>query len=356
MSLQPGTVISAQVQQSLATARCRSRAAAVDRRGCRFRCRPVKRCSYRFRRRLTAASSSLVNPARRGSSDYRRSGQRGPTADLVALNPARSPISGANHGGRGRSTQSAHATGSPAVSVAAQAAATQQTSLAPSCRPQRGCRWSGLPPQVQQAMAQVLAQRTSLDQTDRRRHRAGVPEFGLFLEASLASGSAPPSAAPDFKAALIVLRQVLTTSLGDAAPTPGTTTSTATVTTAQPGSVVPGEDTPAAVQVSSLPLTIIAEPDTSNAISPALAPLLAPETVEPVLLQGTASPPLPGYPTSARRTPAFVPATIAAARAHRGQRCRPQPAAGSGAGGSPEFAEFVKPRVRRGPTMSGCRR
>ena len=180
-----------------------------------------------------------------------------------------------------------------AVTVAAQAAATQQTSLAPLFADLGvAAGVNGLPPQVQQAMAQVLAQRTSLDPSLTGADiKQAFQSSGLLLEASLASGSVAPSAAPDLKAALIVLRQVLTTSLGDAAPTPGTTTPTATVTTAQPGSVVPGEATPAAVLVSSLPVTITAEPDPSTVISPALVPLLAPETVAPeVLLQGSASP------------------------------------------------------------------
>src|SRR6202040_2031597 len=47
--------------------------------------------------------------------------------------------------------------------------------------------------------------------------RQAFQSSGLFLEASLASGSLPPSTdTPDLKAALIVLRQVLTTSLDGA--------------------------------------------------------------------------------------------------------------------------------------------
>ena len=85
-------------------------------------------------------------------------------------------------------------------------------------------RADGLPPQVQQAVAQVLAQRTSLDQNLTGDDiKKAFESSGLFLEASLASGSVPSSsAAPDLKAALIVFRQALTTSLGSAPVTPGT--------------------------------------------------------------------------------------------------------------------------------------
>ncbi|MGC2813118.1 MAG: flagellar hook-length control protein FliK, partial [Bradyrhizobium sp.] len=172
-----------------------------------------------------------------------------------------------------------------------------------------------LPALVQQAATQVLAQRTSLDPNLTGSDiKQAFQTSGLFLESSLALASVT-SGTPDLKAALIVLRQVLTTSLGDAAPTPtpGSTAPTTTVTTAQPGSVVPSQDTPAAVQVSSLPVTI--EPDTSSVVSPALVPLLAPETVGPeALLQGTASP-LPAGVSDLGAASAVMssPATIAAA-------------------------------------------
>jgi hypothetical protein len=184
-----------------------------------------------------------------------------------------------------------------AVTAAAQVAATQQTGLAPLFADLGvAAGVSGLPAQVQQAMAQVLAQRTSLDPSLTGADiKQAFQSSGLFLEASLASGSVAPSAAPDLKAALIVLRQVLTTSLGAAVPTLGNTVPTTTVTaatTAQPGPVVPSENTQAAaVPVSSLPVTIMAEPDPSTVVSPALVPLLAPETAAPeVLFQGAESP------------------------------------------------------------------
>src|SRR3984957_18649484 len=111
-----------------------------------------------------------------------------------------------------------------AVSLAAQTAATQQTSLATLfANLGVAAGLSGLPPQVQQAVVQVLAQQTSLNQgLTGDDIKQAFQTSGLFLEASLASGSVPSSSAvPDLKAALIVLRQVLTTSL--ASVTPATT-------------------------------------------------------------------------------------------------------------------------------------
>lgn len=196
-----------------------------------------------------------------------------------------------------------------AVSAAAQTAVTQQTSLA-TLFSNLGVAagLSGLPPQVQQAVAQVLAQQTSLDPgLTGDDIKQAFQSSGLFLEASLASGAVSSSAgAPDLKAALIVLRQVLTTSLGTAPVTPGTSaTQTAPATTATapsgatlsaaapgttptevvvqqgaastaPGAVVIEQGTQPSVQLSQ-PVTIIAAPETPTVVSPELAPLLASE-------------------------------------------------------------------------------
>jgi hypothetical protein len=105
-----------------------------------------------------------------------------------------------------------------AVSIAAQTAATQQTSLAPLFADLNvASGLPNLPPQVQQAAVQVLAQQTNLDQNlTAGAVKQAFQSSGLFLETSLASGSAPLSnGVPDLKAALIVLRQALTTSLAD---------------------------------------------------------------------------------------------------------------------------------------------
>ena len=202
-----------------------------------------------------------------------------------------------------------------AVSAAAQTAVTQQTSLA-TLFSNLGVAagLSGLPPQVQQAVAQVLAQQTSLDPgLTGDDIKQAFQTSGLFLEASLASGSVSSSTgAPDLKAALIVLRQVLTTSLGTApvalatsatqnAPTatataqgatssaapqtttptevvvqPGATSTAAAVPGTTPGAIVIEQGTQPSAQPSQ-PVTIIAAPETPTVPSPELAPLLASE-------------------------------------------------------------------------------
>jgi Flagellar hook-length control protein FliK len=113
------------------------------------------------------------------------------------------------------------------VAAAAQSAATTQESLAPLFANLGAVTSSGgLPPKLQQAIAQVLAQQTSLDQNlGGSDIRAAFQKSGIFLEASLASGSvSAATGVPDLKAALIVLRQTLQTALGTTAtvtaPTP----------------------------------------------------------------------------------------------------------------------------------------
>ncbi|WP_108518171.1 flagellar hook-length control protein FliK [Bradyrhizobium algeriense] len=110
-----------------------------------------------------------------------------------------------------------------AVSTAAQAAVTEQDSLAPLfANLGAAVSSSNLPLKLQAAIAQVLAQQTSLDQNlDGGDIKTAFQKSGIFLEASLAAGSVPPSGVPDLKAALIVLRQTLQSALGSNA-TPAT--------------------------------------------------------------------------------------------------------------------------------------
>jgi hypothetical protein len=124
-----------------------------------------------------------------------------------------------------------------AVSVAAQTAASQQTSLAPLFADLNvAASLPSLPPQVLGAVAQVLAQQTSLDQNlTADAIKQAFQSSGLFLETSLASGAAPLSnGVPDLKAALIVLRQALTSALSDV-----TTGATVPVSAATPQGVAP---------------------------------------------------------------------------------------------------------------------
>ncbi len=163
-----------------------------------------------------------------------------------------------------------------AVSSAVQIAASQQTSLAPLfANLSVAAGVTGLPPQVQQVVAQVLAQRTSLSPSlsgdDIKQAFQGS---GLFLEASLAAGSASASATPDLKAALVVLRQVLTTALSGATEPPVLPSATATapivpqaVATEQAVTIeaaAVGEQSaqivPAAIQTSPQAIAIAAEP------------------------------------------------------------------------------------------------
>jgi hypothetical protein len=139
-----------------------------------------------------------------------------------------------------------------AVAAATQIAATQQGSLAPLFANLGVVAVSsGLPPALQQAVAQVLAQQTTLDQNLTGGDvKNAFQTSGLFLEASLATGSLSSAASaagiPDLKAALIVLRQTLLSSLGTTGavesptvsttvtPQPVSATATATASTLAP--------------------------------------------------------------------------------------------------------------------------
>ena len=122
------------------------------------------------------------------------------------------------------------------VSAAAQTAATQQESLAPLFANLGAVAGSNiLPEKLQQAVMQVLAQQTSLDQNlSGSDVKNAFQKSGLLLEASLASGSAlPATGVPDLKAALIVLRQALQSSLGTATPVASPTAPAAETASAQ---------------------------------------------------------------------------------------------------------------------------
>jgi hypothetical protein len=125
-----------------------------------------------------------------------------------------------------------------AVSVASESAATEQQSLSSLFADLNAATSSAsLPPAVQQAVAQVLAQQTSLDPSlSGAAIKTAFQQSGLFLESSLASGSAPAAGgAPDLKAALLVLRQTLATAVetsgGPAAVAPVIASASASETT-----------------------------------------------------------------------------------------------------------------------------
>jgi hypothetical protein len=95
--------------------------------------------------------------------------------------------------------------------VASETAATQQQSLAPLfANLNAAAASSSLPPVLQQAVVQVLAQQTPLTpDLGGNDIQNAVQTSGLFLESSLAADSVAPAGVPDLKAALIVLRQTL---------------------------------------------------------------------------------------------------------------------------------------------------
>jgi hypothetical protein len=159
-----------------------------------------------------------------------------------------------------------------AVSVASASAATQQGSQAPLFANLGAALASNsLPPALQQAVAQVLAQQTGLTQNLTGGDiQNAFQKSGLFLESALASGSvSAASGVPDLKAALIVLRQTLVTAVG-AAESPVAPPASATVT-ASAGQTKPAQN---------------------SAASPSLAPSLSPEAdaVETSLPQAKALP------------------------------------------------------------------
>jgi hypothetical protein len=111
------------------------------------------------------------------------------------------------------------------VSAAAQAAATRQGSLSPLYANLLVAAGSGrLPPQVQQVVDRLLASRPDLGPNLTGGDiKTAFQNSGLFLEASLAAGlkTAPPTAPvsapaqlPDLKAALLVLRHMLSVTVG----------------------------------------------------------------------------------------------------------------------------------------------
>jgi hypothetical protein len=180
-----------------------------------------------------------------------------------------------------------------AVSNAAQTAATQQTSLAPLfANLGVAAGLENLPQPVQQAVAQLLAQRPSLDQNLTGADvKQAFQNSGLLLEAHLASGSVPSAATPDLKAALIVLRQVLTTALNGATATQSQTVAQGAV--AQSATVAQGATLQPVVSQVAAPVVIVLEQGAQPSIVASLQPVTitvgseATATASPALLQAS---------------------------------------------------------------------
>jgi len=145
-----------------------------------------------------------------------------------------------------------------AVSQAALGAVTKQASLS-TLFANLGAATSleNLPPKLQQAIEQVLAQRPPLDaKLTGGELKTAFQNSGLFLEASLAKGTPSSGAIPDMKAALVVLKQALTTALATEAggKLTGAALTTPQATPAQPQAVAMPMTTAAQVQAAAATL------------------------------------------------------------------------------------------------------
>src|SRR5262249_25606534 len=152
-----------------------------------------------------------------------------------------------------------------AVAVASEHAAAQQQSLAPLfADPAAVAPADGLPSALREAVAQVLEQQPSVDPDlgggDVQR---AFQQSGLFLEASLAAGSVPAGGGiPDLKAALIVLRQALVSVAGTAdgpaasamQPSTSGASGVAKPAAAMTASAVPAPSVPAEAETPEFPL------------------------------------------------------------------------------------------------------
>jgi hypothetical protein len=162
-----------------------------------------------------AASTSIAaGPSGAGST----AGAAGASGDAVSLSPG--ALVGVSAPSPANAT-AASAVLTPleraAVTTVVQSAATVQAGQGPLFANLAAMVSANLPPRLQAAMAQVLAQQTSLDENlDGDAVKAAFQSSGLLFEASLASGDAPAGNMPDLKAALLVLRQTLQSSLGPA--------------------------------------------------------------------------------------------------------------------------------------------
>jgi hypothetical protein len=169
-----------------------------------------------------------------------------------------------------------------AVSAAVASAASRQDSLAPLFA-NLGvvAQSSGIPAKLQQAVMQVLGQRTSLDPAlSGNDVKNAVQKSGIFFEASLAAQLvSPASGVPDLKAALIVLRQTLVSTLGStgaaASSAPIIAPSTAAPQPALPGLITASAGEPATPPAAAATPTFAGS--LANSLIPSLVPPLGPE-------------------------------------------------------------------------------
>ncbi|MGW1421801.1 flagellar hook-length control protein FliK [Bradyrhizobium manausense] len=188
-----------------------------------------------------------------------------------------------------------------AVSVASTEAVTKQGSQAPLFANLASVvTGSDLPAGLKQAVLDVLVQQTPLNTAlDGGDIESAFQKSGLFLEASLASGTTLPSGpVPDLKAALLVLRQTLAATSG--------ALETAAPQVAAPSIALPSS-LPATSQIAASALQVTGEA--------AQAALPSPEAgvAQPAQLPREAVPAAVVLAGTARETPqAALPRTISA--------------------------------------------
>ena len=261
LALQPGTVVSAQVLKTLAENLVQIAIAglAID---------VLSEVPLQAGQNLRLAVSQTESGIRLAIVPPGSQAPPGASVDTVALTP-NAPLAAPVTSSANPATAVNQLTPleRAAIAVATETAVTQQGSQAPLFANLGALAQSnGLPAPLQQAVAQVLAQRTSLSPNlDGSDIQSGFRKSGLFLEASLASGSVSQATGiPDLKAALIVLRQTLVTSLG-AIESPATTVPQPTV----PQPPVPGA-----------PATPVSEAASAQTQTTQQAPPLVPSSPE----------------------------------------------------------------------------
>ncbi|MBR0954494.1 flagellar hook-length control protein FliK [Bradyrhizobium canariense] len=192
-------------------------------------------------------------------------------ADQVTLTPAAASLvdspSLAPSVGAARNTLTP--TEQVAVTAASAEAVTKQGSQAPLFANLAAVvTGSDLPAGLKQAMLGVLAQQTPLNTgLDGGDIESAFQKSGLFLEASLAAGATPSSGTmPDLKAALLVLRQTLTT-----------------LETAAPQGAAISAGTPGTPQVAAAPAPAAGE------AAPAALPSTEPEIAQPPQMSRSAN-------------------------------------------------------------------
>jgi Flagellar hook-length control protein FliK len=262
LALQPGTVVSAQVLKTLAENLVQIAIAGLS-------LDVLSEVPLQAGQNLRLAVSQTASGIRLAIVQPDAQAAPGASVDTVALTPNAPAAASANPPPVVNQLTSLERA---AVAVATETAVTQQGSQAPLFANLGALAQSNsMPPPLQQAVAQVLAQRTQLDPSLSGNDIQGAfQKSGLFLEASLASGSVSPALGiPDLKAALIVLRQTLVTSLG--------VTESPAATVPQPALPQPAVPQP---PVPGAPAAPVSEAASAQTQTTQQAPPLAPSSPE----------------------------------------------------------------------------